>query len=367
MQESLYAATRTGLNQLMTKGKEELRIGIIGAGANTRLMHLPGFQKIDGVRVDLVCNRSEASSRRVADEFGISRIASDWHEVIADPAIDAVMVGTWPYLHAEASVAALEAGKHVLTEARMARNLPEARKMQETARRHPDRVAQIVPAPMSLDFDAVVLDLLAAGTLGEFREVCVTHTGAQYARSDLPATWRQDFELSGCNILTMGIYYEIVRRWLRRDPESVVATGAVYTATRSSGEQGKPVPIRIPDTVTILGRYAEGGRFVGHFSGIESGRPRNEIRLNGSEGTLRVDLASKELHFSAAGGSAEQQVEIPKTAQRGWRVEADFVDSIRTGAPVRLTSFDEGVRYMAFTDAVFQSVEAGGVVQTVEN
>ncbi len=54
-----------------------LRIGIIGAGSNTRLMHLPGFQKIDGVEVTAVCNRSRESGHKVAAEFGIPTVCDD--------------------------------------------------------------------------------------------------------------------------------------------------------------------------------------------------------------------------------------------------------------------------------------------------
>ena len=88
---------------------DPIRIGVIGAGGNTRKLHIPGFQAIDGVDVVVVCNRSEASSRRAADEFGISRIAAAWQEVVADPEVDAICIGTWPYLHAEVSIAALDA------------------------------------------------------------------------------------------------------------------------------------------------------------------------------------------------------------------------------------------------------------------
>ena len=53
---------------------------------------------------------------------------------------------------------------------------------------------------------------------------------------------------------------------------------------------------------------------------------------------------------------------IPADKARHWRVEADFVDSIRTGAPVRLTDFATGVRYMEFTEAVARSAEDGSAV-----
>ncbi|RKX33542.1 MAG: gfo/Idh/MocA family oxidoreductase [Verrucomicrobia bacterium] len=349
----------------MADQNRPIRIGIIGAGKNTRVMHLPGFQSIEGVSVDLVCNRSEASSRRVADEFGIARIESDWRKLVADPEIDAVMIGTWPYLHADATIAALRSGKHVLTEARMACNLGEAESMLAISREFPDLITQIVPAPMSLDFDAVVIKLLADKALGDLREVCVTHTGSQFASAEAPMTWRQDAELSGHNVLTMGIYYEIVRRWLRVDPVQVVATGAVFTRTRPRPESDERGEVSIPESVTALGEYADGARLVAHFSGVENGLSRNEIRLNGSEGSLRIDFSTKRLYRSNNGATEEIEVPVPEKVRRGWRVEADFIDSIRNGTPVTLTNFEDGIGYMAFTEAVAKSIEAGGATQKV--
>ncbi|MBI3463364.1 MAG: Gfo/Idh/MocA family oxidoreductase, partial [Planctomycetes bacterium] len=97
-----------------------IRIGIVGAGNNTRLRHIPGFRALEGVEIAGVVNRSPESTRRAADEHGIPRTYRNWQELIADPQIDAVCIGTWPYLHCPITLAALEAGKHVLTEARMA-------------------------------------------------------------------------------------------------------------------------------------------------------------------------------------------------------------------------------------------------------
>jgi predicted dehydrogenase len=336
-----------------------LRIGFIGAGANTRLRHLPGFQAINGVELQVVCNRSEESSRRVADAFGIRRIARHWREVVEARDVDAICIGTWPDMHAEITVAALNAGKHVLTEARMARNVGEAEAMLAAAKANSQLVAQIVPAPMSLDFDATVIDWLAKGRIGVLREVCVTHTTGLYADADTPYTWRLDIGLSGYNTLTVGIYYEIVRRWLERDPQRVLAHGAVFTPRRAR-EDGSVADVRIPESITILGDYVHGSRFIGHFSGVEAGSGRNEIRLNGTLGCLCADFTSGSLFFTPVGDN-EVQVDIPEFSRRGWRVEKDFVDSIRTNAPVRLTGFEDGVKYMRFTEAVFQSFEKGGV------
>src|SRR4051812_35750479 len=98
-----------------------LRVGLIGAGGNTKLRHIPRLRAVPGVEIAAVCNRRPESTAAVAAEFGIPRTYASWEEVVADPDLDAVVVGTWPYLHCPITLAALKAGKHVLTEARLAR------------------------------------------------------------------------------------------------------------------------------------------------------------------------------------------------------------------------------------------------------
>src|SRR5919199_5996840 len=103
-----------------------IRIGLVGAGGNTIARHIPGLQAIDGVDLVSVCNRSRASSEQVARRFGIPHIYDTWQELIAAPDTGAIVIGTWPYLHARATLAALGSGKHVLCEARMAMDAREA-------------------------------------------------------------------------------------------------------------------------------------------------------------------------------------------------------------------------------------------------
>ncbi len=342
---------------------QPLRIGFLGAGANTRTKHIPGLRAISGVTLASVANRSAESSARVAQEFGIKKIAKDWREIVMDPEIDAVCIGTWPYLHAEVTMAALEAGKHVLTEARMACDLSQARQMLAVSQARPTLVAQIVPAPMSLPYDAAVMDILAAGVIGSIREAFITATNGALVNTATPMTWRQDFALSGKNTLMLGIYYEMVRRWLRRDPVNVSARAAVFTRLRPD-TAGVMREIVIPDSVTLLGDYADGARLVGHFSGVETVTPRSEIRLNGEKGGLRLDLAKGEL-WLAERGQKERRVEVPTLPDDGWRVEADFVESIREGRAVRLTDFATGVRYMAVTEAVWDSWNRDGATVSV--
>ena len=92
-----------------------IRISFIGAGGICEQQHLPGLARIPGIELAAVCNRSAESSERIKQKWGFARIETDWRKVIDDPDIDAIFIGTWPYLHRELSIAALNAGKHVIS------------------------------------------------------------------------------------------------------------------------------------------------------------------------------------------------------------------------------------------------------------
>ncbi|MGH7351549.1 MAG: Gfo/Idh/MocA family protein, partial [Candidatus Methylomirabilales bacterium] len=78
---------------------ETIRVGIVGAGANTRLKHIPGLRAVPGVEIVSVANRSRDSSERVAREFGIPKVYDNWLELVEADDTDAICIGTWPYLH----------------------------------------------------------------------------------------------------------------------------------------------------------------------------------------------------------------------------------------------------------------------------
>jgi predicted dehydrogenase len=291
----------------------------------------------------------------VASEFGIERVLPDWQAVVNDPDVDAICIGTWPYMHAEITIAALAAGKHVLTEARMANTLEEAESMLQAAEAHPDLVAQIVPSPFTLDLDMAVVRLLESDEVGDLREVFIDHCTSIYVDPEAPLNWRQDPGYSGINMLMMGIYAEAVQRWIPDESLIYKALGETFISRRRHWESGETVDVRLPDSLHIFGRFSGGGLLNYHFSGIEPGPGCNVVKLVGSKGTIRVDIDENRILFCRVGEDCHE-VEIPQEERRGWRVEEDFINSIRTGAPVRLTNFSDGVRYMAFTDAVHRAM-----------
>ena len=97
--------------------EDTVRIGFVGAGANTTLRHIPGFKAIEGVELVSVANRSRASGQRIADEYGLPQVFDNWVDLVEDPDTNAICIGTWPYMHHALVLAALEYDKHVITEA----------------------------------------------------------------------------------------------------------------------------------------------------------------------------------------------------------------------------------------------------------
>jgi predicted dehydrogenase len=337
---------------------ERVRVGIVGAGANTRLRHIPGFLAIENVEIVGVVNRTPESTAKVAEDFEIPHTYPDWQALIEDRDVDAVMIGTWPNLHCEVTCAALESGKHVLTEARMARTASEAHRMHAAGQAHPHLVKQIVPSPFGLEQNDYLRELIAGGFLGQLREVIVIGATDTFRSTDEPLHWRQETEISGMNILTMGILHEAVLR-LTPPPTRVFAQAALFNQERLPSPRTGATRASVPDSVQVVTQLEGGARGLYHLSGLNLFGPGHQIHLYGSEGTIRFEITPEEKLFVARAGDSELTVaDIPLNKRGGWRVEAEFIGAIRGEEPVRLTDFASGVQYMEFTEAVTQSAAA---------
>jgi predicted dehydrogenase len=333
---------------------EPIRVGVIGAGANTTSRHIPGLQAQPNVEIASVCNRTRESGQRVAEQFCIPKVYDRWVDVINDPGVDAIVIGTWPYLHATLTLAALEAGKHVLCEARMAMNADEAHTMLAAARARPYAVAQIVPSPMTLGVDRTIRRLLAEGYLGDLLAIEV-RAGGTFLDPDAPLHWRNDFDLSGFNTMTMGIWYEAIMRWAGH-ALAVTAMGKTYIKNRRTAD-GLLKAIRIPEHIDVLADMACGAQLHLQVSSVTGLAGAPEVFLFGSQGTLR--FSDGKLTGGQRGAKALADIEIPAADQGGWRVEEEFVNAIRGVEPVTHTTFEDGVRYMEFTEAALRSLTEG--------
>lgn len=331
----------------------ELRIAIIGAGQITRARHIPGLKALPGVRIVGVCNQHRESSSRVAREFDIPRVYSTWEDVIEDEEVDAVVIGAWPYLHCPVTLAAFDADKHVLTQARMAMNAREAQRMFDRSRECPHLTAMIVPSPYGLTGDAYMRSLIAGGFLGTLREVHVHALTSDLADPRSPLGWRQMTKYSGFNMLTLGILFETAARWTPQ-VNRVFAYASKLVPARLDPETGKAARVGTPDSVQVLTAYEGGACGTYRLSGVLWHDTGMGAALFGSEGTLIYDLTRDEIR-GAKRGAALEVLPIPDDLRGGWQVEADFVAAVRGERPVTNTPFAVGVRYMQFTEAVARS------------
>jgi predicted dehydrogenase len=338
-----------------------IKVGIIGAGNNTRVRHIPGLQAIDGVEIVSVCNRSRESSQRVADQFNIPKVYDDWRELMTAGDTNAIVIGTWPYMHCELSCAALDAGKHVMCEARMAMNAVEAHTMLNKSQEHPNLVAQIVPSPFTLRVDRTIQDMMADGYLGELYSLVVRGVAPEFANPDAPLHWRQQKRLSGYNILNMGIWYEATMRWVGHATR-VFAQSRVAVKQRRDAESGAMVEVDIPDHVDIVTELPAGGQGTYNFSAISGLGPAPGAWLFGSKGTLHFDQPSNKLFAGKPGDKELREITIAPEKAGKWRVEEEFVNAIRGLEKITHTNFTDGVKYMEFTEAVHRSAESGRAV-----
>lgn len=336
---------------------DTIRIGHVGAGANTRLRHIPGFAEIEGVENVSVANRSRESSQRVADEFGLSTIYDSWEDLIDADDTNAICIGTWPYMHKTLVLASLAAGKHVLTEARMTMNSADAREMLEASLAYPDLVTQIVPAPHTLKVDSTIRDMISDGYFGDVLSADITVHQGGFVDYDSELHWRHNRDLSGNNIMQMGIWYEAIMRWF--GPAAAVSAVGRVNVKQRKGWDGGLAYITIPDHVEILIEFASGPVARLRISTVTGLAPADGVWIFGSEGTVHVDSGSMTVRGGRRGDSELAEIDIPAEKQGDWRVEEEFVNAIRGIEPVTHTNFYDGVRYMEFTDAVTISIQTG--------
>ena len=345
--------------QRAAAGAGPIRVGIIGAGGIVSSTHVPGLKRQAQVELVSVANRSLESSQRAAAELGIARAHADWEELLDAGGLDAVLIGTWPYMHRTITLAALDRGLHVLCQARMANDTAEARDMLAASRRHPDLVCQLVPSSGTYRIDRALQRLLGEKYVGEILSVAVAMLQRGFAAFDGELDWRHDAEFSGINTLNVGGTYESVMRWLGTG-NRVTAMTRVQIPTRRD-ERGQRRSTTIPDHVEVLYELANGAPVHMKFSETTGLSQGNEIWIYGSEGTIFVDNEQK-IFVGKRGDQALAELPNPREQQAVHRVEEEFINAIRGREPVTMNTFEIGVLYMEWTEAIHRSAASGAAV-----
>mgnify|MGYP006294614871 CR=1 FL=1 len=216
----------------------KLKFGIIGAGSIVRYRHLPETSMNVHSEVNAVCDIVEPRAQEMARKYHC-KAYTDYQEMLLDPDLDAIIVAATNTTHAEMSIAALEAGKHVLCEKPMATSLEDARKMIEAAEKSNKKLMiahnqRLEPANKKAKM------ILKSGSLGEvltFTSV-FGHPGSENWAIDGADTWFFRKEITGLGVLgDLAIHKLDLLRWLLEDDYTEV-TAFMDTLNKSypSGE-----------------------------------------------------------------------------------------------------------------------------------
>jgi predicted dehydrogenase len=332
------------------KNNQKLRVGIVGAGGIVRRRHLPALIKNPDVEIVAVSNSSyESAEKFCREELPQATPMRNWADLLALPDIDIIWIGTPPYMHSAVTISALEAGKHVFCQARMSMDLAEAKEMLAASKRYPELVTMLCPPPYGMRADLLVKKLLAENYIGRPHHVRLQCFTGAYLDADAPAHWRQRIEISGLNVMTLGIYVEVLQRWLG-DITGVFARGKIVHPIRDGYE------VIIPDVLSVLCSFANGAEGVLEFSGANAFAAGDRCEIYGHCGTLVYDISTDIMHAGQVGDKEMRVVDLTPDLVTEWHVEDDFINAVKSKGRVRPhPDFEDGVRYMRVVQAVADS------------
>ncbi len=365
-------------------------------------------------RMAVICGRDQGKVARAAQRLGWAAYETDWKRLVARDDVQLVDVCTPGSSHAEISVAALEAGKHVLCEKPLANTVAEARVMAEAAER---AASQGVRAMVGFNFRRVpavafARELIAAGRLGAIRQARGVYLAAHAADPETPLAWRFRAEEAGSGALgDLGAHVVDLTQYLIGDHITGVAAltetftrerrlpsggpaatmgsaggpsgrGTVPPEPPSAGEGGPRGPVTVDDAALFIARFTGGatGSFeatrvaTGHHEGLR-------VEVNGEYGSLAWDLGRlNELHYYATGEPATsgfRRIQVTRAEHPyagAWWPDGhtigyehtftheirDLLEAIAAGRdPV--PSFADGLQVQQVLDAVLRSAAAGSV------
>jgi predicted dehydrogenase len=202
-----------------------MKYGLIGCGGIGDL-RAEALGKTGGQTLVAVCDSDPARAQTVSGKHG-GRIIEDWQDLIRQDDIDAVIVSTPPSLHMEMTIAALAAGKHVLCEKPLARNLSECQAMIDAAKQH----GRVLATGFNYRFYPSILkarELFDSGIIGELDHVR-SYTG--YSATAHDHEWLHEFDtMGGGTLRDNGIHLIDLTTWFLGDVIDItgMASGSVW-------------------------------------------------------------------------------------------------------------------------------------------
>jgi predicted dehydrogenase len=294
----------------MARDRDVLGIGMVGYAFMGRA-HSQAWRNVASFfdlasrpRMAAICGRDPEAVAAAAARLGWPATETDWKRLVQRDDVDLVDVCTPGSSHAEISIAALEAGKHVLCEKPLANTVEEARAMAAAAER---AAARGVRAMVGFNFRrvpavALARELVAAGRLGAIRHVRAAYLGAHLLDPEFPLVWRLRAEEAGSGALgDLGAHAIDLAQYVAGDRITGVS-GLTETFVRERplpGGGGARGPVTVDDAAAFVARFAGGA--VGSFEATRFATGHDEglrVEVNGELGSVIWELgAFNELRF----------------------------------------------------------------------
>lgn len=332
------------------------KVGVIGCGKIAQVRHLPEYAARSDVRIAGVYDKNPQRAEAIAAQYGARSYAS-YEELLRDPGIDAVSVCTANNSHADITIAALEAGKHVLCEKPMALSLYDCSKMVETAKRA-GRYLLIDHNQRFLKTHQEAKRLLKEGAIGRLIsfETHFTHAG--------PETWSVD---AGKNVwffdknqavfgamADLGIHKIDLIRYLTGD--EITGVQAFFDTLDKKDSQGNP--ISVDDHAVCYMKLAGGATGTVTAAWTNYGREDNSTVLYGETGVIRIfcDREYSLVIDRKDGACIQYKLDCIQTndSQTKSGIIDEFIDSISCGRE-SVISGEEALKSM---EAVFTAIDS---------
>ena len=346
---------------------DTLKIGVIGTGSIS-VSHLNAYRDHPHVELTALCDLNQELLAKRGEEYGVTALYTDMHDMLKKERLDAVSICTWNSQHAPCTIAALEAGLHVLCEKPMALNTEQAVQMKETAERCGKLLMIGFVRRFGNDCD-ILKDLIDRGDFGE-----LYHAKATYLRRNgNPGGWFGERSRSGGGpLIDLGVHVIDMTRYLMGNPKPVSVYGAAFQKLFNRPHiQSKPSYVSasrgakdicdVEDFVTAMIRYDNGAvvNVDASFS-LNIQKDVEKIELFGTKAGAKLEPALA-IYSEWNGHMTNVTLETPTALSFQGLFENEvnhFIDCIRTGTPCRNPA-EDGVQIMRILDAIYASAASG--------
>jgi predicted dehydrogenase len=282
--------------------KKILRIGLIGTGFMGRT-HSNGYNRVPNFFPDLaytpvlkaVCSRNEESVKAFAEQWGYESYETDWRKLIARPDIDAVDICTPNDSHGEIAIAAAAAGKMILCEKPLSRNLEEGEEMVAAINKAGVR-STVWYNYRRLPAVSLAKQIIESGKLGKIYHYRANFLQDWTISADLPqggtGLWRMDAAAAGSGVTGDLLAHCIdTAMWLNGAITDVSAMTETFVKERMHQLTGKVEPVGIDDACLFHCHFGNGS--LGLFESTRYARGHKALytfEINGADASIRWDL-----------------------------------------------------------------------------